>query len=190
MASHSMEQHLWDSSRHQARETEQSQWLEIQLVTRTVCHTGRRCCHLGRSGSSNILPIRVQGGLEVLICWKAGGKRVAGCWWSEVLHAASSGTSIQSSPGKTKSKVFYRISSWHTVSLYTVGKILVRKEEGGHLFLHFLNKWWDVWILQEGRTFTKHPWPELLILVNSKQLVQSCSIRSQTLQAWSRTETS
>lgn len=77
------------------------------------------------------------------------------------------------SPWKTKSKVFYRISSWHTVSPYTPGRILVRKEESGHLFLHFLNKWWDVWILQEGRTFTKHPWTELLILVTSEQLVQS-----------------
>lgn len=94
MASWSMEQHFWDSSRHQAAagETEQSQWLEIQLVTRTACHIGRRCCQLGRGGSSNILPIRVHGGLQVLICWRAAGQRVAGCWWSKVLRAASSGT--------------------------------------------------------------------------------------------------
>lgn len=50
----------------------------------------------------------------------------------------------QSTPGETESKVSYRISSWHTVSPYNPGKILVRKNEGGHLFLHFLNKWGDV----------------------------------------------
>lgn len=117
-----------------------------------------------------------------------GAKRVAGCCWSKVLHAASSGTSTQQLPWKTRSKVFYRISSWHTVSPYTLGRILVRKEEGGHLFLHFLNKWSDVWILQEGRTFTKHPWTESLILVTSEQLVQSVAFAVKPCKpgAWQR----
>lgn len=111
----------WNSISETPQDTKQqlekqSNHNEIQLVTRTVCHTGRRCSCWGEVEAPISFPsgymeaCRFSSAEELQVKGLQGAGEVRFSMLQAVVHLH------QSSPGKTESKVSYRISSWHTAS--------------------------------------------------------------------------